>query len=458
MPKVSSKNGCAVILAAGKGTRMHSDLPKALHTLLGEPMLAYTLAALKPLFADNIILVAGHKAQMLLDNFPEEHFVIQEQQLGTGHALKVAIPEVEGRKAEFIVVINADAPLVTTKLLEEFIAGAEGADIAFATIHIENAGMYGRVVRSGNKIKAIVEAKDYNFAEHGPESGEINAGLYYLRTTDLQNLLPLLKNDNKSGEYYLTDIIALGIERGLEVRGIDCGNDANLLGVNTPLELSQMEEMLRERIVQGLLENGVTVHAPHLLRASPFSRIDPGAEISGPCEIYGKSVIEKGAIIDSHCVVINSHIGSGAHVRSFCHIDNANLCENVQAGPYARLRPGARLCEDSHVGNFVELKKTILGKGSKANHLTYLGDTEIGEKVNIGAGTITCNFDGKNKFKTVIEDGAFIGSNTALVAPVKIGAKALIGAGSVITKDVPDNSLAIARERQKNLPGRNGKK
>ena len=236
--------------------------------------------------------------------------------------------------------------------------------------------------------------------------------------------------------------------------GVQCGNDTSLLGINSPLELSRCEEILRQRVNTALLTAGVMLHAPESVRISPLASVEPGVEITGPCEIYGKSVIHSGASIASHCVIRESVVAAGAEIRSFCHLERADVGPDTQVGPYARLRPGAVLEADSHVGNFVELKKARLGRGAKANHLTYLGDADIGAGSNIGAGTFTCNYDGKNKFQTRIGERAFIGSNTALVAPVRVGADTLIGAGSVITKDVPDGEMGIARGRQKNLPRR----
>lgn len=451
MEKLSS-NWAAIILAAGKGTRMRSEKPKVLHTLLGEPMLAFVLSALEPLFADNIFIVAGHKADMVRKAFPEGKFVIQSEQLGTGHALLSALPELKTRAVQYALVVNGDVPMLAADTVEKFIADSAGADVAFATITLEDSGAYGRVIRDNGEVRAIVEAKDFDPAIHGEDRGEVNAGLYLLRLETAAPLLELLKNDNKSGEYYITDLVGLAKSHNLNVKGICLGADPTLLGINSPLELSRMEESLREKIANELLMKGVILHAPHLVRASPFSSIEPGAEITGPCEISGKSVIHTGAVISSHCLIHNSEISQNALARSFSHLDNAFVGPNAQVGPYTRLRPGAALESDAHAGNFVELKNAALGRGAKANHLTYLGDAHIGAGANIGAGTITCNYDGKNKFKTNIGEKAFIGSNSALVAPVDIGDGALVGAGSVITKDVPPHEMAIARGRQVNMP------
>ncbi len=447
MPK-----NAALVLAAGKGTRMHSDRPKVLQTLLGTPMLACVLQALRPIFADDIWVVAGHRAELVRAAFPEARFIVQEQQLGTGHALQCALPGLSAAGYTHLLVVNGDTPLLSAQVVSRFVAESSDADVTFATIELEDPGAYGRVVRDATQGLSIVEAKDFDPALHGPASGEVNAGIYYCRLAVLEHLLPRLCNDNKSGEYYITDIVALAVADGYKVAGVRCGHDVALMGVNSPLELAHMEEQLRARIVNDLLAAGVIVHAPELVRVGPMVQVEPGAELTGPCELYGHTCIAHGASIASHCVVRDCHIETGAEVRSFSHLEGAQVGVGALVGPFARLRPGAILEDNAHVGNFVEMKKARLGKGSKANHLTYLGDADIGEGTNIGAGTITCNYDGVHKYKTAIGNHAFIGSNTALVAPVCVGDSALVGAGSVITKDVPEGTLGIARSRQKNLP------
>ncbi|WP_165078934.1 MULTISPECIES: bifunctional UDP-N-acetylglucosamine diphosphorylase/glucosamine-1-phosphate N-acetyltransferase GlmU [unclassified Desulfovibrio] len=449
----------ALILAAGKGTRMRSPRPKVLQELLAEPMLAYVLAALRPLFgepddAGGIWAVVGHGAAEVETAFPGLATITQAQQLGTGHALATALPTLQEHGATHVLVVNGDVPLLTPDIVARFLAAAGGAAIAFASLSLDDAGAYGRVVRSGGDVAAIVEAKDFDPALHGEDTGEVNAGLYLLDVEAVARLLPRINNKNKSGEYYITDLVALGIEEGLSVRGVNCGADESLLGVNSPAELARMEDLLRARIVAKLLESGVTLHAPELVRVGPFAEVAPGAELTGPCEIYGHSRVEPGARIESHCILGDSVVRSGARIRSFSHLERAEAGENTVVGPFARLRPGAVLEPGSHVGNFVELKNARLGHGAKANHLSYLGDAEIGAAANIGAGTITCNYDGVHKHRTVIGAHAFIGSNTALVAPVEVGDGALVGAGSVITRDVPAGEMGIARGRQKNLPRR----
>lgn len=445
----------ACVLAAGKGTRMHSRRPKVLQRVLGEPMLRYVLAALEPHFGRDIYVVTGFGADMVRkaveDMGETPTFVHQEEQLGTGHALAQALPALRADGVDRVLVVNGDIPLITADILGQFLTSAGDRDLAFATIALDNPGAYGRVVREEGRLVGIVEAKDYDADRLGAPSGEVNAGLYLLRTELAERLLPRLSNANKSGEYYITDLVGMALEEGAGVEGIVCDSTVALLGVNSPLELHEAEEALRENVNRALMASGVLIHAPESARISPFARIEPGAEISGPCEITGGCVIHADARVSCNCVLENSEVLSGAEIRPFCHLEKAKVGEGALVGPYARLRPGAVLGTDSHVGNFVELKKTVLGEGAKANHLSYLGDAEIGPRTNIGAGTITCNYDGRNKFRTVIGENAFIGSNTALVAPVRVGDHALVGAGSTVTGDVPDGELAIARARQKNL-------
>lgn len=444
----------ALILAASKGTRMHSDKPKVLQTILGEPMLRFVMDALAPVFGDRVWTVVGHRADMIYAAFAGEdaRFVVQEQQLGTGHALQMAWESLRAAGLDRVVVVNGDTPLLATETIDFFLKESAEADIAFMTLTLPDPGAYGRVVRHNGHVAAIVEAKDYDEALYGPEPSEINTGIYALRLDAVESLLPRLTNANRSGEYYITDLVGLAVAERMNVLGIQCGEDPNLLGVNNPAELIRSEALLRTRLVIGHIEGGVLIHAPETVRISPRATIEPGAEIYGPCEIYGTSRIARGAVVHSHCWLRNAEVESGSEVKSFSHLEGATVGKGCSVGPFARLRPGAVLDEEARVGNFVEMKKARLHKGAKAGHLTYLGDADVGAGANIGAGTITCNYDGKNKHRTVIGAGAFIGSNTALVAPVTVGDGSLVGAGSVITKDVPEASLAIARGRQTNLP------
>lgn len=451
MPRIG-----AVILAAGKGTRMHSDTPKVLQRILEEPMLRYVYDALDALGLDRSWTVVGHGEDQVREAFPgrSQDFVPQKEQLGTGHALQIAWPVVTAAALDYVLVINGDTPLIPPDALGDFLVQCvqEQADVAFISLTLPDPGAFGRVLRRNGQVAAIVEARDFDAVEHGPEPNEINAGIYCLKVSTVTDLLPLLSNDNKSGEFYITDLVGLGVGRGFSVCGHNRGDDPNLLGINTPAELVRSEELIRVRIVESHLNAGVIIRYPRSVRIGPDVRLAPGVDMTGPCECYGRTEVAAGARIASHCRFADSMVGEQAEIRSFCHIEGARIGERAVVGPFARLRPGALLEEAAHVGNFVEMKKARLGKGAKASHLTYLGDAEIGAGTNIGAGTITCNYDGRNKHVTRIGERAFIGSNTALVAPVSVGDGALIGAGSVITKDVAEGRLALTRAPQRDLP------
>ncbi len=467
----------ALILAAGKGTRMNSDKPKVLQNLLAEPMLAHVLRALRPIFKESIWTMIGHKADQIRTAFAHENlsFIVQAEQKGTGHALLTAMPTLVEKKISYVLVVNGDTPLLSTEVVQGFIDEAlkpvhktelASTEVAFASIFVPYTNNYGRVVRLGEvggvvgeesgDVLAIVEAKDYDEEMYGFPTGEVNAGLYMLYVPTLVKLIPMITDKNKSKEFYITDLVKLAVKHGHSVRGILCGSaqeqGSNLLGVNTPTELIEAEMLMIQRHVAHALSRGVLIHSPQNVVLGAEVEVEPGAEIFGPCEIYGKSTIASSAVVESHCVLRDAHIAHGARVQNFSHIQQAYVGENTSVGPYARLRPGARIEENAKVGNFVEVKKATLEKGAKVSHLSYIGDATVGAGANVGAGTITCNYDGKNKHKTEIGENAFIGSNTALVAPVKVGAGALVGAGSVISKDVPEGQLGISRAPQKTLP------
>ncbi len=444
-----------LVLAAGKGTRMHSDNLKVLLPLLGEPMLRYVLDALAPLAGENLWTVIGHGADAVRARFAgdEQRFILQERQLGTGHALQTAWPVLEENGVSHLLVVNGDTPLISDEAMRRFAATAaeEQADLAFLTLTPGDAGAFGRVLRENGEVRAIVEAKDFSEKEYGPCPEEINSGIYFLRCAAVAPLLPSLRNANKSGEFYITDLVELAVSRSLRVSGIQAGNDTHLLGVNTPAELAVAEEMLRARLVKKAADAGALIFMPSLVRIGPDAVVEPGAMLTGPVEVYGKSRVARGARISSHAYLEDTEIMPGAAVHSFCHFVGARVGQNCIVGPFARMRPGAVMEESAHLGSYVEMKKSRLGKGAKANHLAYLGDADIGAGANIGAGVITCNYDGKSKHATMIGEGAFVGSNASLVAPVTIGERAFVGAGSVITKDVPEENLAIGRARQSNL-------
>lgn len=444
-----------LVLAAGKGTRMHSDDPKVLLPMLDEPMLRYVLDALSPIAGENLWTVIGHGAEAVRAKFPGDRtrFILQEQQLGTGHALQMAWSAVMESGISHLLVVNGDTPLISEAAMRHFAetALAEDADLAFLTLTPDDAAAFGRVVRENGAVRAIIEAKDFSEKEHGPCPKEINSGIYCLRCAAVASLLPELRNNNMSGEYYITDLVALAVARNLRVSGVCAGNDPHLLGVNTPAELVAAEELLRARLVKKALDAGAHIITPSLVRLGPDAVIEPGAGLAGPCEVYKKSRVARGARVSSHCYLEDTEILSGTVVHSFCHFVGARVGENCIVGPFARLRPGAVMEEGAHLGSYVEVKQSRLGKGAKANHLAYIGDADVGDGANIGAGVITCNYDGRNKHATLIGEGAFVGSNASLVAPVKIGDRAFVGAGSVITKDVPEENLGVSRARQNNL-------
>lgn len=456
---MAAANLWALVLAAGKGTRLYSQSPKVLRTILGEPMLGYVYSALKGVCQDRIMTVAGFGAAEVEQAFPgyKDNFVLQERQLGTGHALMVSTDSLAEKNATHCLVINGDTPLIDPEVLDYFVDQSVNTDISFMSIATDNPGGYGRVVRNdAGNLLAIIEAKDYDPNKYGPETGEVNAGIYFIRLDRCSALLSKLDNDNKAGEYYITDLVELALANGLRAKAVQCPADESVMGVNNAMELSRAEESLRAKIVSKHMEKGVVIHNPASVVIGPEVAIDPGVELYGPVEIYGKSIIRTGCVVKSNCVISSCDLYC-CIIENFCHLEQALVGKGCSVGPYARLRPGAVLHETSKVGNFVEVKKSILHKGAKASHLTYLGDSEVGEKVNIGAGTITCNYDGVNKHKTFIGENSFIGSNTALVAPVNIGKGALVGAGSTITKDVGDNEMAIGRGKQKNLKRRPSK-
>ncbi len=466
----------ALILAAGKGTRMNSYKPKVLNNLLEQPILSHVLRALRPIFGKNVWTVIGHRADEIRAAYAHEdmHFIMQTEQRGTGHALLQALPQLVEKKAAYVLVINGDTPLVSTEVVHRFMEEVQAhvhenkiasTEIGFASILVPYANTYGRVVRLGEvggvgeengDVLAIVEAKDYSEEMYGFPTGEVNAGMYMLYVPTLVKLLPMITNKNKSNEFYITDLIQLARKHGHSVRGILCGNTeeegAHLMGVNTLQELIYAEQLLSRSKVKAAIASGVMVHSPECVVLGAEVSLSPGAEIFGPCEIYGKSHVGAGAVVQSHCVLRDAHIDEYAQVLNFSHIQQARVGRKAVVGPFARLRPQTELAEETKVGNFVEIKKATLDKGAKVNHLSYVGDAHVGAGANVGAGTITCNYDGKNKHHTTVGAGAFIGSNTALVAPVTVGDGALVGAGSVVTKNVPEGHLGVARAPLKIIP------
>ncbi len=449
----------ALVLAAGKGTRMYSTTPKVLQELLGLPLLWYVYENTRQVVNSGIWTVVGYGREQIVSRFPDQQFLVQEKQLGTGHALQGAWETLRAAGLDYVLVCNGDTPLVSPDTLRSFInqALATEQELAFLSLQLENPGSYGRVIRNqAGQITGIVEARDFDPQRYKGQKNEVNSGIYLLHCEKTGPLLARLDNHNAQQEYYITQLVELALQAQLQVQAVYAGNSAELMGINTARELIEAEEFLRNTLVQRFIEAGVRIRNHSQVRISPQTRIAPGVDICGPCEIYGSSNIEAGTVIASHCVLNNVHLGA-CQIRPFSHIDEAEIGTKSIIGPFSRIRPGTCLEDDVRVGNFVEIKNSRLRSRAKAGHLTYLGDSEIGTDVNIGAGTITCNYDGQKKHKTTIANGAFIGSNTALVAPVEVGEQAIIGAGTVVTQKVPEKHLCIARVRQTNLPHRKKK-
>jgi bifunctional UDP-N-acetylglucosamine pyrophosphorylase/glucosamine-1-phosphate N-acetyltransferase len=440
-----------VILAAGQGTRMRSSLPKVMHCIAGLPMLEHVYNRSRDLKAKDIHVVYGHGGEHLREYCSDfkVNWVMQEKQLGTGHAVLQAAPHIADDHV--VLVLYGDVPLIKTKTLEVLVSSVKNNNVALLTVELDDPSGYGRIIRDGENVTAIVEHKDAN--EQQRKINEVNTGILALRAGYLGECIGKIDNKNSQGEYYLTDIIAMVVSDGNEIITSQPESASEVEGVNDKKQLSKLERIHQRELVEKIMSEGVTV--------ADVERVD----IRGELNIGNDSFIDintifegivhigKNVTIGAGCIINNSSIGDGCIIKPYCVIEDVVVEQNVVVGPFARLRPGTLLKENSHVGNFVEIKNTELGKGSKANHLTYLGDAEIGSDVNIGAGTITCNYDGANKHKTVIGDGAFIGSNTQLVAPVTVGRNATIGAGSTITRNADDGALTLSRPEQKVIKG-----
>jgi len=444
-----------VIMAAGKGTRMKSGEAKVLHRTAGISLIEHVLRAVAPLGPESVVVVVGHMANQVaatLDNRPNLTTALQEPQLGTGHAVLQAEPPLRGKDGT-LLLLSGDVPLMRTDTLRKLVRHhhATGATATVLTAEFEVPEGYGRIVRTDGLISAIVEHKDASPAER--QIREINSGIYAF---DLERLFPALRqigSANAQGEYYLPDLVRIFRDQGHRVEGLRIDDPGEILGVNSRRELADTSAVLRDRKNDELMASGVTIVDPATTWVQPDVVVGADTILHPDVYLEGKTTIGSGCEIHSGVRIIDSTLGDRVVVNNFCVIRQSRIADAAQIGPFAQLRPDSLVGEGAHVGNFVELKKTTLGKGSKANHLAYLGDATIGEKVNIGAGTITCNYDGVNKNPTIIEDGAFIGSDSQLIAPVRVGKGAYVAAGSSITEDVPAESLAIARGKQVNKPG-----
>ncbi|MEP0175180.1 MAG: bifunctional UDP-N-acetylglucosamine diphosphorylase/glucosamine-1-phosphate N-acetyltransferase GlmU [Paraglaciecola sp.] len=438
-----------VVLAAGKGTRMKSRLPKVLHPIGGKAMVQHIIDTVNELGATNIHLIYGHGAEQLKAqlNHNKLSWCLQAEQLGTGHAVQQAAPYISDE--EDVLILVGDAPLIKPSTLQQLISIKQKSDLALLTVHLEDPTGMGRIIREGEQVTAIVEHKDASEAQK--QITEINTGMMIMAGSDLKRWLGNLNSNNAQGEFYLTDVIAMAAAEGKTIKASHPSSAIEVEGINNRMQLANIERAFQFEQAQQIMAKGVSLADPHRFDVRGELTVGQDINIDINTVIKGKVSIGSNVNIGPNCVLIDCDIADGASIEANSIIEQAQVGENCSVGPFARLRPGAVMAEKSKVGNFVEMKKTTLGKGSKANHFTYLGDTQVGEGANIGAGTITCNYDGVNKFKTIIGDGAFIGSNSSLVAPANIGKNATVGAGSIITKEVADNELALSRAKQRNL-------
>ncbi|MCW8348255.1 bifunctional UDP-N-acetylglucosamine diphosphorylase/glucosamine-1-phosphate N-acetyltransferase GlmU [Vibrio sp. ZSDZ65] len=441
----------AVVLAAGKGTRMYSNKPKVLHTLAGKPMVKHVIDTCEGLGSQNIHLVYGHGGEMMQSELQQErvNWVLQADQLGTGHAVDQASPHFADD--EKVLVLYGDVPLISEQTIENLLDAQPNGGIALLTVVLDNPMGYGRIVRKNGPVVAIVEQKDAT--EEQKLIKEINTGVMVATGGDLKRWLSGLSNDNAQGEYYLTDVIAAAHNEGRAAEAVHPANPIEVEGVNDRAQLARLERAFQSMQAQKLLEQGVMLRDPSRFDLRGQLQCGMDVEIDVNVVIEGSVSLGDNVVIGAGSVLKDCEIDDNTIVRPYSVIEGATVGEACTVGPFTRLRPGADLRNDSHVGNFVEVKNTRLGEGSKANHLTYLGDAEIGQRVNVGAGVITCNYDGANKFKTLIGDDVFVGSDAQLIAPVAIADGATVGAGATVTKDVAAGELVITRAKERRIAG-----
>lgn len=436
-----------VILAAGVGSRLKSKTPKVLHTVGGKPLLQHVLETAKALKPSNIFVVIGHEARAIKSRFEDENitWVMQSEPKGTGDAVLKALP---GIKDERVMILYGDVPLVLPSTLAQLTQQPEG--ISMLTVSLDDPFGYGRIIRNQQgEVQGIVEQKDGTEAEL--EITEINTGFYVLPVSKLKKWLPQLTNKNANGEYYLTDVIGLAVKDKVKIHVEKPSIEEEILGVNTKAQLAVLEGFYQSIQAERLMDEGLTLRDPGRfdLRGELTVERDVDFDVNVVCE--GNVSIGEGSTIGPNVVLKNVTIGKNVTVRAFSHIEESIVKENAVIGPFARIRPESVIEESARVGNFVEVKKSVIGKGSKLNHLSYVGDATLGDNVNVGAGTITCNYDGVNKHKTQVGDNVFIGSNTALVAPITVGNNATIGAGSTLNKDAPEDQLTVSRSPQRSV-------
>lgn len=439
-----------VILAAGQGTRMRSALPKVLHLLAGKPMAGHVVDTVRSLNATHLHLVVGHGAEQVRKTLAaaDVAFVEQLEQLGTGHAVAQALPQLQANSQ--VLILYGDVPLIKAATLKKLLTHATATSMGLLTVNLNNPTGYGRIIRDEQqKVAAIVEQKDANAEQLAVT--EINTGILAVTSQQLQRWLPQLSNSNSQGEYYLTDIIAMAYAEGTLIETVQPNSTSEVEGVNNRLQLAALERVYQLEQAEKLMAGGVTLADPARLDVRGELTAAQDVFIDVGCVFEGQVTLAEGVEIGPYCVIKNARLGAGVKLAAFTHLEDVVLEGNNQVGPFARLRPGTHLETSAKIGNFVETKKTHVGKGAKINHLSYIGDAYVGAAANIGAGTITCNYDGVNKHFTKIGAGAFIGSNSSLVAPIEIGVGATVGAGSTITRSVADNALAVTRAKQLQL-------
>jgi bifunctional UDP-N-acetylglucosamine pyrophosphorylase/glucosamine-1-phosphate N-acetyltransferase len=441
-----------VILAAGMGKRMQSALPKVLHPLAGKPLLQHVINTALSLQPGKLCVIYGHGGAAVPSavagwSAPGGIAIdtaLQQPQLGTGHAVMQALPQID--PAAPTLVLYGDVPLTTSASLQRLVEAAGTDKLAILTVVQDNPFGLGRIVRENGEIVRIVEEKDATEAERAIK--EINSGIMVIPTRYLNGWLDSLQNNNAQGEYYLTDIVAKAVAAGVPVVSAQPSAEWEVAGVNSKVQLAELERRHQLNIAHALLEKGVSLMDPARIDVRGTLTCGRDVTIDVGCVFEGNVVLGDGVTIGAHSVLVNTKVAAGAQIKPFCHVEDAVVGEASVIGPYARLRPGTQLGQDVHIGNFVEVKNSTIAAHSKANHLAYVGDADVGSRVNIGAGVITCNYDGANKFRTTIEDDAFIGSDSQLVAPVTVGKGATLGAGTTLTKDAPAGKLTISRPKQ----------
>lgn len=440
---------------------MKSKYPKVTHKVCGLPMIYYPLKVLEDLKCKESICLTGHESKAVRDivkGLPlknEPKFVLQTKQLGTGHAVQTAFKTIKSKSTDDVLILSGDVPLIKKETIKKFVDEHRRNPktvLTFITVELDNPTGYGRIIRDidGNLI-SITEDKDLHPSER--EIGEINSGIYIAKASFLKKYLPKINNKNAQKEYYITDLVSLALKDNLEVSTYGHYDFSEIHGINSRIDLAIAEDYLKARINEEHMTKGVTLKDPYSTFIDSTVKLGSDTIIEPNVFISGLSVIGKDCLIEAGSRIVNSKIGDGCHIKANTNIELSQLNKNVTAGPFARLRPNTVVKNNGHIGNFVEIKNSVIGEGSKANHLSYIGDSTVGKNVNIGAGVITCNYDGVNKFKTIIGDNAFIGSDSQLVAPVKIGKGAYIGSGSTITENVPAGDLSLTRTKQRNIKG-----